>query len=102
MRRGPPTEMTLVSAVVPSIGAAGTVGGKQRTFVVESIRSVLATANVDIDVIVVAGREMPSSVTDELRELGPVADRRIRRSRSTFPPSSTSAPRTRLASTCCC
>ena len=64
--------MTLVSAVVPSIGSAGTVGGKQRTFVVESIRSVLATANVDIDVIVVAGREMPSSVTDELRELGPV------------------------------
>ncbi|MEY2416301.1 MAG: hypothetical protein QOH53_1635 [Ilumatobacteraceae bacterium] len=64
--------MTLVSAVVPSIGAAGTVGGKQRTFVVESIRSVLATANVDIDVIVVAGREMPSSVTDELRQLGPV------------------------------
>jgi GT2 family glycosyltransferase len=64
--------MTLVSAVVPSIGAAGTVGGSRRTFVVESIRSVLATANVDIDVIVVAGREMPSSVTDELRELGPV------------------------------
>ena len=64
--------MTLVSAVVPSIGATGTVGGKQRTFVVESIRSVLATADVDIDVIVVAGREMPSSVTDDLRDLGPV------------------------------
>ena len=64
--------MTLVSAVVPSIGATGTVGGKQRTFVVESIRSVLATAAVDLEVIVVAGREMPSSVTDELRGLGPV------------------------------
>ena len=64
--------MTLVSAVVPSIGATGTVGGKQRTFVVESIRSVLATAAVDLEVIVVAGREMPSSVTDELRGLGTV------------------------------
>ena len=64
--------MTLVSAVVPSIGATGTVGGKPRTFVVESIRSVLATANVDIEMIVVAGREMPSSVTDELARLGPV------------------------------
>ena len=64
--------MTLVSAVVPSIGATGTVGGKQRTFVVESIRSVLATAAVDLEVVVVAGREMPSSVTDELRGLGTV------------------------------
>jgi len=64
--------MTLVSAVVPSIGAAGTVNGMHRTFVVESIRSVVATASVDIEVIVVAGPEMPSSVTDELRELGPV------------------------------
>ena len=64
--------MTLVSAVVPSIGTTGTVGGTQRTFVVESIRSVLATAHVDIEVIVVAGREMPSLVSDELRALGPV------------------------------
>ena len=63
--------MTRVSAIVPSIGATGQVGGKQRTFVVESIRSVLATANVDIEVIVVAGREMPTAVADELRALGP-------------------------------
>jgi GT2 family glycosyltransferase len=63
--------MTLVSAIVPSIGAAGSVGGNRRTFVVESVRSVLATANVDIEVIVVAGREMPPTVTDELRRLGP-------------------------------
>ena len=62
--------MSLVSAIVPSIGAGGLVGGERRTFVVESVRSVLATANVDIEVIVVAGREMPPSVADELAQLG--------------------------------
>ncbi len=62
--------MTLVSAIVPSIGAKGKVGGSERTFVVESVRSVLATANVDIEVIVVAGRETPSAVTDELGQFG--------------------------------
>jgi O-antigen biosynthesis protein len=63
--------MTLVSAIVPSIGSTGHVAGTPRTFVVESIRSVLATANVDIEVIVVAGREMPAAVIDELQALGP-------------------------------
>ena len=62
--------MTLVSAIVPSVGTGGDVLGRRRTFVVESVRSVLATANVDIEVIVVAGREMPSAVTDELLQLG--------------------------------
>jgi GT2 family glycosyltransferase len=63
--------MTLVSAIIPSIGAAGSVRGGRRTFVVDSVRSVLSTANVEIEVIVVAGREMPSAVTDELRQLDP-------------------------------
>ena len=63
--------MTLVSAIVPSIGSSGQVGGHPRTFVVEAVRSVLATAGVDIEVVVVAGREMPSAVVDELRRLGP-------------------------------
>ena len=63
--------MTLVSVIVPSIGATGQVGDAQRTFVVDSIRSVLTTANVDIEVIVVSGREMPATVADELRQLGP-------------------------------
>ncbi|MGZ4769986.1 MAG: glycosyltransferase family 2 protein [Ilumatobacteraceae bacterium] len=63
--------MTQVSAIVPSIGATGHVDGRQRTFVVESVRSVLATAKVEIEVIVVAGREMPITVSDELRGLGP-------------------------------
>lgn len=62
--------MTLVSVIVPSIGVSGSVGGKQRTLVTESIRSVLASAQVDVEVIVVAGREMPAAVVDELRALG--------------------------------
>jgi GT2 family glycosyltransferase len=62
--------MTLVSAIVPSIGSTGQVAGSRRTFVVEAVRSVLATAGVDIEVIVVAGREMPPEVTDDLRQLG--------------------------------
>ena len=62
--------MTLVSAIVPSIGTSGEVGGKLRTFVVDAVRSVLATAGVDIEVIVVAGREMPPEVLDQLRALG--------------------------------
>src|SRR3954463_9615498 len=62
--------MTLVSVVVPSIGVTGEVGGRSRVFVVESVRSVLATAQVDVEVIVVAGREMPSAVAEELRALG--------------------------------
>jgi GT2 family glycosyltransferase len=63
--------MTSVSAIVPSIGATGTVAGRERTFVIDSVRSVLATASVDIEVIVVAGREMPPAVIGELRDLGP-------------------------------
>jgi GT2 family glycosyltransferase len=63
--------MTLVSAIVPSIGTSGEVGGRARTFVVDAVRSVMATAGVDIEVIVVAGREMPTAVVDQLRALGP-------------------------------
>jgi GT2 family glycosyltransferase len=63
--------MTLVSAIIPSIGAAGSVLGGRRTFVVESVRSVLGTANVEIEVIVVAGLEMPPAVIDQLCRLDP-------------------------------
>ena len=62
--------MTLVSVIVPSIGSGGEIRGSRRTFVVECVRSVLATATVDIEIIVVAGREMPSTVAEELVQLG--------------------------------
>jgi GT2 family glycosyltransferase len=58
--------MTLVSVVIPSIGTRGSVLGGERCFVTEAVRSVLRTATAPHEVIVVAGREMPSTVTDEL------------------------------------
>ncbi len=69
--------MTSVSVIVPSIGTTGTVLGRERVFVLEAVRSVLATAGVDIDleVIVVSGREMPAAVERHLIELGGGSDR---------------------------
>jgi len=60
----------LVSAVVPSIGSTGTVHGVERIFVVEAVRSLLATAGVPVEVIVVSGREMPLQVETTLAALG--------------------------------
>ncbi len=64
-----------VTTVIPSIGARGTVRGADRCFVVEAVRGVLATAGAPIEVIVVAGREMPDAVVAELVALdkGPSA-----------------------------
>jgi GT2 family glycosyltransferase len=45
------------------------VGGVERVFVVDAVRSVLATAGTDVEIIVVAGREMPSRVSEELTSL---------------------------------
>ena len=62
----------MVSVVVPSIGSAGTVHDAERVFVVEAVRSVLATVGPDValEVIVVSGREMPADVERGLVELG--------------------------------
>jgi hypothetical protein len=60
------SDSPVVSVVIPSIGTSGTVHGAHRCFVVEAVRGVLATAGVPVEVIVVAGRGMPSSVVDEL------------------------------------
>jgi len=60
-----------VSVVIPSIGAAGDVHGRRRVFVVDAVRSVLATATASVEVIVVAGREMPPDVTALLIGIGP-------------------------------
>lgn len=61
-----------VSIIVPSIGTTGEVHGQPRTFVVDAVRSALATAGVRVEVIVVAGREMPDTVAAALVALGPV------------------------------
>lgn len=64
--------MTMVSVVIPSIGTRGSVFGSERAFVVDAVRSVLRTATVPHEVVVVAGREMPSAVCDELGEMSEV------------------------------
>jgi GT2 family glycosyltransferase len=64
--------MPAVSVVVPSIGTAGEVRGVHRVFVVEAVRSVLASVgtHLEIEVLVVSGREMPPEVDRRLVELG--------------------------------
>ena len=61
-----------VSVVVPSIGTRGTAFGAERVFVVEAVRSVLATVpvHVSLEVIVVSGPEMPPEVDAELVSIG--------------------------------
>jgi glycosyltransferase involved in cell wall biosynthesis len=61
----------VISIVIPSIGSAGEARGAQRVFVVEAVRSVLATVRTPIEVVVVAGREMPASVASDLQALDP-------------------------------
>ena len=70
----------MVSVVVPSIGSAGTVHGAERIFVVEAVRSVLATVGpeVALEVIVVSGREMAAEVERQLIDLGGGADGAVR------------------------
>lgn len=60
-----------VSVIVPSIGTAGEVRGTERVFVVEAVRSVLATADAPVEVIVVAGRETPTATITQLEALAP-------------------------------
>ena len=60
-----------VSVVIPSIGTAGEVHGSNRVFVVEAVRSVLATVTTPLEVIVVSGREMPAAVEADLVSLDP-------------------------------
>ncbi len=64
--------MPSVSVVIPSIGTAGEVHGTRRVFVVEAVRSVLASvpAGVELEVIVVSGREMPPEIDRQLVDLG--------------------------------
>jgi len=66
------TARPAVSVVVPSIGTRGVVLGAERVFVVDAVRSVLATTQVDLEIVVVAGREMPDEVVESLTALGPV------------------------------
>jgi O-antigen biosynthesis protein len=61
----------VVSIVVPSIGSTGTVLGRERVFLIDAVRSALATVSMPVEVIVVAGQEMPVGVVDQLVALDP-------------------------------
>ncbi len=60
----------LVSLVIPTRGSSGTVGGVERTFVIEAVRSIVTQSTYPfIEFAVVADRDTPPSVIDELTEL---------------------------------
>ncbi len=65
-----------VSVVIPSIGTSGEVRGQRRVFVVEAVRSVLATtSSITREIVIVAGRDMPPAIADELCALDPLVVR---------------------------
>ncbi|WP_291810520.1 glycosyltransferase [Cellulomonas sp.] len=67
-RRLDPT--TSVSIVIPTRGGRGLVWGKDRVFVVEAVRSVLArTRHPRLEVVVVHDTSTPPEVLAQLREL---------------------------------
>ena len=59
-----------VSLVIPTIGKADLIWGSRRVFVVEAVRSLLATTDhPTLEVVVVYDDPTPAAVLDELREL---------------------------------
>jgi glycosyltransferase involved in cell wall biosynthesis len=59
-----------VSIVIPTRGDSGLIWGAERTFVVETVRSVLQTgAHDEVEFVVVADSSTPSDVTDRLQEM---------------------------------
>jgi glycosyltransferase involved in cell wall biosynthesis len=61
---------TPVSVIIPTIGTKGIVFGRQRTLVVEAVRSILATSrHRDIEFVVVYDQPTPADVLDELRAI---------------------------------
>jgi GT2 family glycosyltransferase len=65
-----PDRSTPTSIVVPTIGASGVVGGRERMMVVETLRSVLATTRHEaLEVVVVYDTPTPAPVLEALRSL---------------------------------
>jgi glycosyltransferase involved in cell wall biosynthesis len=59
-----------VSVVIPTRGSSGTVGGVERVFVVEAVRSLLAsTRHPLLEIVVVADDDTPPAVIDTLRDI---------------------------------
>ena len=63
-------ERPLVSVVIPTRGSGGPVRGSERVYVVEAVRSLLASSTYRrLEFVVVADAETPVAVVDELRGL---------------------------------
>ena len=59
-----------VSVIIPTRGTAGEIWGKHRIFVVEAVRSLLATSSHrDLEIVVVYDASTPESVLTELAEI---------------------------------
>ncbi len=60
------TRHPLVSIVIPTRGSTGTVWGRQRTMLVESVRSVVDSSTYDeLELVVVADADTPPSALEE-------------------------------------
>lgn len=65
-----PDLTTPTSVVIPTRGSSGQIGGVDRVFVVEAVRSVLATTqHQDLEIVVVYDTETPETVLEQLEEL---------------------------------
>lgn len=61
---------TLVSVIIPTRGTQGLVWGKNRAFIVEAVRSLLAhTDHNKLEIVVVYDLDTPTTVLTELEEL---------------------------------
>ena len=59
-----------VSLIIPTIGKEDLIWGSRRVFVVEAVRSLLATTDhPTLEVVIVYDEPTPASVLDELREI---------------------------------
>lgn len=68
--RRAPDLTTPVSVIIPTIGTKAEVGGRERTMVIETIRSIAARSeHRDVEYVVVYDRPTPEEVLDELRAL---------------------------------
>ena len=63
-----------VSVIIPTCGTAGEIWGKRRVFIVDAVRSLLATSSHrNLEIVVVYDATTPANVLDELAEI--VGDR---------------------------
>lgn len=64
-------EHVTVSVVIPTRGGSGIVWGERRAFVVEAVRSILATGgHQNLELVVVYDTDTPPGVLEQLQSLG--------------------------------